>query len=384
MTTLRITKRNLDSLPPAKHSGGDRHMDALLRGFGVQVFPSGRKAYFVVYVTRGRRKYMTFASYPPTPPEDARRQAMDLLNGVSKGEDPVEERERDARALRFSDWADTYMTEVSRRKRETRKDKAFLKLAAQRWNGKYLDELTAEDVRRVFESITAKGTPIHANRWLGSIRACLQAAWREDKIETNPAMKVKPNPENPPRDRVLSDEELTRVLVAVDALEDPYVRCAFALLIETGARLSEVLRAEWSHFDLDEGLWRMPRTKAGKVQFLPLAASTIAVLKGLPRKGKYVVAGRDPLRPRTDLKRPWEQVQAAAQIPDVHIHDIRRTFGLHIARRAGLHVASKLLRHSDISVTCRVYAPLGIEELRKAMDARGADIVPLRRKGGGE
>jgi hypothetical protein len=37
-----------------------------------------------------------------------------------------------------------------------------------------------------------------------------------------------------------------------------------------------------------------------------------------------------------------------------------------MARAAGLHVASKLLRHSTIHVTETVYAPLGIDELRKA------------------
>jgi len=38
-----------------------------------------------------------------------------------------------------------------------------------------------------------------------------------------------------------------------------------------------------------------------------------------------------------------------------------------VSKQAGLHVASKLLRHSDIRVTERVYAPLGIDELRVAM-----------------
>jgi hypothetical protein len=46
-------------------------------------------------------------------------------------------------------------------------------------------------------------------------------------------------------------------------------------------------------------------------------------------------------------------------------------------------VASKLLRHSDIRVTERVYAPLGIDELREAMgkaQEQRAEVVERERE----
>ena len=57
-----------------------------------------------------------------------------------------------------------------------------------------------------------------------------------------------------------------------------------------------------------------------------------------------------------------------AKLEGVTVHDIRRTFGLDVARMFGLHVASKLLRHADVRVTERVYAPLSTEDLRKATE----------------
>ncbi|HQR44587.1 MAG TPA: hypothetical protein PK598_01065 [Thermoanaerobaculia bacterium] len=63
-------------------------------------------------------------------------------------------------------------------------------------------------------------------------------------------------------------------------------------------------------------------------------------------------------------------------LADVHIHDLRRTFGLHVAKAAGLHVASKLLRHGDVRITERVYAPLGIETLRAAVEKR-SEVLPF-------
>jgi len=224
--------------------------------------------------------------------------------------------------------------------------------------------------------------PTAANRLLASVRACLQAAWRLDKIPSNPAMKVRPFRENPPRQRTLSDEELQRVLKALAEWPDAHERAAFTLLIETGARLSEVLRARWADVDLEASEWRIPSLKAGHPQLVPLAGSTVAMLRRQPRLGALVIPGRGHMdKPRYDLKSAWEALRAAAGVPDVHVHDLRRSFGLRVARAAGLHVASKLLRHSDIRVTEAVYAPLGIDELRKATEQQAtnrAKVLKMR------
>ena len=378
---IRIGKRTLDQLPAIDRKGGARYTDQDLRGFSVVKYPSGRIVYFVAYGGRGNRKSVRLGTYPPMPPEKARTAAMEILLEYQKGGDPVEEKRRSKAVPTFKSWMDTYMVEVERRKKHPRNDRRYLGMAEERWGTRLLDSIDVTDVRKAFESITNHGKPIDANRWLASVRACLQAAWREDLVVTNPAMKVKPNRENPPRDRTLSDDEFRRLLAAVDELQDPHVKAGFLMLIETGARLSEVLRAEWSQVDLDEGTWRIPSTKAGRPQVLPLARSTVAMLRNLDRLGSYIVAGRDPETPRSDLKRPWAALQKAADISDVHVHDLRRTFGLHVARRAGIHVASRLLRHNDIRVTERHYAPLGLDDLRQALEVREADIVPLRLPG---
>ena len=114
---------------------------------------------------------------------------------------------------------------------------------------------------------------------------------------------------------------------------------------------------------------------------LPLASPTVARLRVSPRIGLFVVAGRDPEKPRRDLKRPWTNIRKIAEVEDVHIHDLRRTFGLAVTRSAGLHVASKLLRHSDVRVTERVYAPLGIDDLREALEkvhAKPDNVVAIK------
>lgn len=385
--TIKLTKRTIDGLPIPEGKGIRKwYFDSELPGFGLLVRSSGRKVFFVKYGPSNNRKRIMLGQYGPLTPEKARELARDTLGSVITGGDPLVDRKRSRAVPTFKEWVDTYMVEARRRKSSHDKDNLHLKVAVKRWGTRRLDEIDAEDVRRVFEHLTleggrdGKGTPIHANRWLASVRACLQAAWREDKIPENPARKVQQNRENPPRDRVLSDGELQRLLAAIEDLEDPHERAAFTILVETGARLSEVLRARWEHFDLNERVWRLPKTKSGRPQFIPLSPGTAAILRNLPRPGPWVIPGRNPEKQRTTLRKPWETVRDTADLEGVRIHDIRRTFGLHVAKAASLHVASRLLRHSDIRVTERVYAPLGLDDLRKGLEARDAVLLPLRQK----
>jgi integrase len=94
------------------------------------------------------------------------------------------------------------------------------------------------------------------------------------------------------------------------------------------------------------------------------------MLQDLPRDSIYIIAGKFPDRPRSDLKRPWVHLTKAAELDNARINDLRRTFGLQITQSSGLHFASKLLRHSDVRVTEQHYAPLDINEQRKALEMR--------------
>jgi integrase len=334
-------------------------------------YPSGRKSFFVEYGSRGRRKVHTLGPFGVLTVEEARKRAQGVLAEVLKGEDPnvsVKEKQK-AKELTFAAWTEQYLVRIAHRRRSTWDDKRFFKMAKKRFGTKPLISVTVDDIQKGFDTLTADGTPIQANRWLAAIRACLQEAWRQSKIPDNPAKKVRPNQENEPRDRVVSNDEMEKVIAAIQK-EEPAIRAAFILLIETGARLSEVRRAEWLHFDLERGLWTIPSShnKSNRKKLLPLNTVVLAELKGLEPSGRFLLPGTDPDKPRVDFKRPWERIKKRAELEGVAIHDFRRTFGLRIARQAGLHMASRLLGHSDISVTQKVYAPLDIEDRRKAVE----------------
>ena len=388
MAKTHLTKRVIDSLPKPMNRNGKRYYDTELACFGLIAYPSGRKSFFVEYGPRGKRKVHVLGPYGPLTLEDARKMGKMALAEALKGVDPNDDRatERVRREYTLAQWMDEYWKIIEGRKKYIKGDRRFLKLSKQRLGSKPLAGLTVDNIESVYQDIARNGTvkgvvratPIQANRWLASIRACLQEAWRQGKITQNPAMRIsKKFKENPGRTRVLSNDELERLLETVALYPEPHIRAGFYLLIETGARLSEVLKARWEDIDLGQALWKIPRPKSGKVEVIPLAETTVSMLKCLANQTPFIVPGASADQPRYDLKRPWERIKTDAKLKDVVIHDIRRTFGLHVARRSGLHIASRLLRHSDIRVTQRHYAPLGIDELRSALETRTADVIQM-------
>ena len=380
-----ITKRYVDATQPLPTTDVKVYDDALA-GFGLIVYKSGKRAFFVEWGSSKRRRRFVLGAYGVLTVDAARALAAGKLADIDAGSDPIADRDKKARIPTFGEWVASYLDVVRRRKKQPRSDELFLSrradkpkkhgrrlkaqhpaaVIAERWHARPITEVTRRDVQEGMKLVAARGHT-HANRWLASVRACLQEALRDHLIPSNPAMGIKAFSEAAPRARVLTDEEFARTVAAIDAIPDPHVRVAFLVLMDTGARKSEVLRARWQDIDLDGGLWRIPSPKSGRPQMIPLAAGTVDLLRNVERLGPWLVPGRNPASHRTDLKDAWEEVRIAAKLEGVTIHDLRRTFGLHVARRAGLHIASKLLRHSDIRVTERVYAPLGIDDLRNAV-----------------
>jgi integrase len=101
------------------------------------------------------------------------------------------------------------------------------------------------------------------------------------------------------------------------------------------------------------------------------------MLRRLPRQGEWIIPGGKHGKPRVELRDQWADLKKRAKLgDDVTIHDLRRTFGQRVAKLTNLHVASKLLRHSNVRITERVYAPLDLKELRKASE-KMAKVLPM-------
>ena len=103
----------------------------------------------------------------------------------------------------------------------------------------------------------------------------------------------------------------------------------------TGARRGNVQAMEWKAVDLDFKLWQIPEAKGGKPVLVPLAPEVVELLRQRQEasNGPWVFpSNRQPWKPVQDVRRAWARILERAQIEDLHIHDLRRTRGVLVAR----------------------------------------------------
>jgi hypothetical protein len=81
-----------------------------LAGFGVRVFPSGRKVYYADYRSRaGVRRRMSLGAHGKITADEARKLAVVTLGDALKGEDPAEERATRRNSITMADLCDNYL-----------------------------------------------------------------------------------------------------------------------------------------------------------------------------------------------------------------------------------------------------------------------------------
>lgn len=188
-------------------------------------------------------------------------------------------------------------------------------------------------------------------------------------LAANPCSGIERYPEHG-RERFLTSDELARLGDALrETRIDPFAAAAIRLLILTGARLREILDAQWQHVDIERGVIFLPDSKTGKKPVY-LSAAALEMLAGLPRieGNPHIIPGKKAGQPKADLKKPWAAVCKAAELEGVRLHDLRHSFAsIGAGASMGLPVIGKLLGHSQAATTHR-YAHLDADPLRRAAD----------------
>lgn len=372
----KITKRFVDavSLPPGKKM--QHFYDDDLPGFTLTLkrTSEGRitKRFSVRYGPERARRWMVIGRHGVLTTEQARDLARTALAQATTAKitgapDPALAKKITRDIPLFSEWVNEYLKEARRRTKQPGQIEFHLARAISGFGERRLDEISPAMILRVFTEIGEKA-PVSANRWLFTTAACFAKALKAKIIKENPCSGIERYRESPGRRRVLTSGEIERLLNALEAEPDVFVRAAVRLCLETGCRIGEALRARWGDFDLEGLQWRLPDPKSGKPQEIEITEHTAAWLAKLPKHGPFVISGANPMKPRPDLKSGWERLRKAASLPGVHLHDLRRTVSDVLIREKGIHMASQVLRHSDITVTSAHYSGRTPGERRKAVE----------------
>jgi integrase len=215
--------------------------------------------------------------------------------------------------------------------------------------------------------------------------------WR-NAVQGNPCKGIERNHEEA-KERFFSQAELTAISDALAKYDGVAADCV-RLVMLSGARPSEAMKAQWEEFDKEPGFWIKPsaHVKQRKTHKLPLSPAAIELIDRLrkKRKGKWLFPGDKLGEHLAALWHVWHFVREEAGLgTDARVYDLRHTFAS-VGAGGGLSlpIIGRLLGHTQPRTTQR-YAHLADDPLREAAEKitavitgagkPGAPIVQLRR-----
>jgi integrase len=366
--------------------------DPKLVGFGLRVYASGSKSFFINYRIDGRECRLTIGSFPRWTLQAARERAIELRKQIDRGHDPAGEKRTRRNAPTIEDLIDRYLEEHAPKKALTAKARMNDEVRMLDLIGKHLGKHTkvvdihGGDIRdmhaKISESIGRGGKPRpkRANRILGVCSKMFalslvplpgeNAPWR-NALLGNPCKGIARNHEEG-HERFFSQDELARISDALAGYQGVAADC-IKLIMLTGCRPNEAMKAEWGEFDSEPGYWIKPsaHTKQRKVHKLPLSPVAIELIDRLrkKRKGKWLFPGDKPGSHMVALWWVWRCVRERAGLDkSARIYDLRHTFAS-VGAGGGLSlpIIGRLLGHTQSKTTQR-YAHLSDDPLREAAE----------------
>ena len=357
--------------------------DRALAGFGVRVYPSGRKVYVVQTRAGGAPRRVTIGVHGALDAERARKRAEAVIDIIKAGGDPA----APAGGLTLADLAERYMTghvaancnaHTAGIYRGSLDNHILPALGAMP-----LASVGREEVAALHHRL--RDRPRAANRALAILAKMFSLAedWGMAQEGDNPCRGVRKYRERR-RARFLAPGEYRRLGAVLAEAEaggwaSASAVAALRLLMLTGCRRGEILTLRWDDVDRAAGEFRLRDGKTGG-RMVPLTPTAEAVLAGIPRLpgDPWVIAGKAPGTRLVSLTAEWYRIRARAGLGDVRIHDLRHSYATRaLSSGESLTMIGRLLGHADIASTLR-YAHLAQgaerESAARVGHSIGADI----------
>lgn len=224
-----------------------------------------------------------------------------------------------------------------------------------------------------------KLAPATANKVLIFISHAFNVAMQLEikGIEVNPASKIKPYLLNNAREKYLTKEEAARLIEVINQTQQNiHLKYIIPMLILTGARRGEVLKAKHEDFNLNQLCWTIPTSKSGKKRVLPITPQLLELYKSIPKDDTpYLFASAKSKKPYVTIYVSWNSARTRAGLKDLRMHDLRHSFASALVNNGrSLYEVQTLLGHSTSKMTQR-YAHLSNENLMKAASCAETLVV---------
>lgn len=281
--------------------------------------------------------------------------------------------------------SDVYLPHIRLRKRSWQVDERIARQhLSPAFGEKQLASITHQEVENWLRHLADRGlAPATCNRILAVLKSVCSLANVHGLLPAgrSPCAGVLPFKIRTLRERHLTPAEAQKLMRALKRSPRPEA-LALRLLLLTGARKSEILRARWENVRLDQRLLTVPLSKSGKPRHIALSEEAIKIIRSIPRKPgcPWLFPGHAPDKPLSDIYIFWNRLRNALGLTDVRIHDLRHTFASFLVNAGrSLYEVQNLLGHSDPRTTMR-YAHLGQAALLAAAETVGVFLSRSEKK----
>ncbi len=223
--------------------------------------------------------------------------------------------------------------------------------------------------RQRLQETTGRGklrSAASVNREITVLKRMFNLAVREELVEKNPCWKVQALPENNARDRILSPEELERLLFHLPRHAAQIVCCAYW----TGMRAGEIFNLTWDKVDLKEKAIKLVAadTKTSEPRVIFLNEEVLEILmeagrvRGLGHNRVFTYKGQ----PIASIKTCFRLACQKAGLINFRFHDLRHTFNTNM-RKAGVDqsVIMKMTGHKTAAMFHR-YNTVDMQDAQEA------------------
>ena len=357
--------------------------DTLCKNLVLEVNLSGRKTYYFRYKdNRNVTRQPKLSDANDITLKQARSLADKSRGMIAMGEDPFEKKTELKKVPTLSTFiTESYLPFVKTYKRSWDTDVSLIKNHIMPNFGKqYLDEISKKDIIQFISKHALTHKPGSVNRVIILLRYIfnLSIRWETPGIIKNPTADIPLLEENNKKERFLTADEAKALVEKLKESDNKMLQYIIPMLILTGARKNEVLKAKWEDFNFDQRVWRIPISKSGKARYVPISEGVQYLLEAVPRYTDcdYVFPNPKTKLPYISIFCSWNTARKLVNLGEVRIHDLRHSFASFLVNNGrSLYEVQRILGHTQIKTTQR-YAHLSQESLLSAANEIGK-AVPI-------
>ena len=394
MQKLRFNKTNIENIE-AKESRFKIYSDEC-KGLYVDVFPSGKKTYRVLYKLNYRNFHYTIGVHPEITPMFATRRGLEIRSLVAQGKNPQQDKLEKRREYTFKEWFIERFLQIQLDNRES-KEKFSVDAGRVRWRravvksiyniseqynahlrfsnfaNKKMSDVTIEDIQSFLRTIEGKHTHNRLLRELNHI-------FNTFNVNANP---VKQGLKTILRFKQVDERKVQASLEDIQAIGNALLKVRkgymqengyyyqpqvqqtniIEILFYEGLRPNEAMSMRWSEVSDD---WIYTTKTKSKTRTIPLTPQTQRVLLSIEKVSDYVFPSRTTNSHIKDIGKVWKKVIELSGITkDLRLYDLRSTFSSTASKRFGIWESSKMTNHDKIETTNKHYSHLEEVERRE-------------------